>query len=99
MVAGLMGLPTTLWWDTPWDGEKVSQEAPSQEPARVVAWHPLPLVIHHTFTHFHLELKVVQGATTTVQKGVWSPVDQFATHALPTVMKKVIRGMGLGRSI
>lgn len=99
LLAGLMGLPTTLWRDTPWDWENDSQEALSQGPAGGAAWCLLPLVVHHTFTHFHLELKVVQGATTTVQKGVWSPVDQFATHALPTVMKKVIRGMGLGRSI
>ena len=48
---------------------------------------------HHTFTHFHLELGIVKGQSNAHQKGFWSLPEDLKSHALPAVMKKVIRGV------
>ena len=50
--------------------------------------------VRHTFTHFHLELRVAAGRTddgASYAGGLWVPPSRFAEFALPTVMKKVCR--------
>lgn len=89
LLAGLIGLPTTLWREQPWD--LVSEEITHYAPKGVKAWEPLPVIVRHTFTHFHLELRIAKGQTNASQKGFWSSFENLKTHALPTVMKKVIR--------
>lgn len=89
LLAGLIGLPTTFWRDTPWDLD--SEETLIDAPQGVETWEPLPVIVHHTFTHFHLELKIAKGRSSTSQKGFWSSLENLKSHALPTVMKKVIR--------
>jgi A/G-specific adenine glycosylase len=89
LLAGLMGVPTTLWREEPWD--LLSQETISYAPKGIKTWEPVPTSIRHTFTHFHLELKVVKGHSHTPQVGLWSSLDNLKAHAIPTVMKKVIR--------
>lgn len=91
LLAGLMGLPTTAWRDEPWDG--LCEEALSYAPHGAQNWKPLSVVVRHTFTHFHLELKVIRGTTTINSQGFWTSIDNMHAHALPTVMKKVIRAM------
>lgn len=89
LLAGLIGLPTTIWQDAPWDLE--SDALRTGGPEGVKAWNYLPGVVHHTFTHFHLELKIARGRTNASQKGFWSPLENLKSHAFPTVMKKVIQ--------
>lgn len=90
LLAGLMGLPTTPWRETAWDWE----EALTHSPEKATAWQTLPLLIQHTFTHFHLKLRVAKGISAVPDpKGIWSSLDHLKSHALPTVMKKVIRGV------
>ncbi len=46
----------------------------------------------HTFTHFHLELDVYVAATRkklVPGEGMWVPLGEVASEALPTVMRKV----------
>ena len=47
--------------------------------------------MRHTFTHFHLVLRVLRGTVTQANKnlGDWVRPEEFGTLALPTVMKKV----------
>ena len=56
-------------------------------------WRRLPGVVHHTFTHFHLELGMLAADIDDAApaEGVWCPPERFGDHALPTVMKKVVR--------
>lgn len=91
LLAGLMGLPTTAWTTNPWilDSESLKEAAPQN----VINWDYLPLTIRHTFTHFHLELKVAKGYSSHAQEGVWASLDALDSFALPTVMKKVIQGV------
>jgi A/G-specific adenine glycosylase len=89
LLAGLIGLPTTVWKDTPWDLK--SEGTFMDAPPGVERWEAIPIVIRHTFTHFHLELRVMKGKSDVPQKGLWSSLDNIKSHALPTVMKKVIR--------
>lgn len=88
LLAGLMGLPTTPWRETPWDiaGGEIREQAPKE----ITSWEPLPALIRHTFTHFHLELQVIKGQVPHTQVGLWSSLDSLKDYAFPTVMKKVI---------
>lgn len=90
LLAGLIGLPTTPWRDIPWlesDGLK------TETPMGVEAWEYLPEIVRHTFTHFHLELRIAKGRSNIPQKGLWSSFDNLESHAFPTVMKKVIQAV------
>jgi A/G-specific adenine glycosylase len=89
LLAGLMGLPTTPWQESPWTWEEAAHHAPKT----VTTWQNLPLVIQHTFTHFHLKLTVAKGISAARGEGMWSSSDHLHSYALPTVMKKVIRGV------
>ncbi|MCE3230227.1 MAG: A/G-specific adenine glycosylase, partial [Alphaproteobacteria bacterium] len=75
LLAGLIGLPTTFWRETPWDLD--SEEILTEAPPGVKRWEPLPAPVHHTFTHFHLELKIAKGRSNMPQKGFWSPLDDL----------------------
>lgn len=86
LLGGMMEIPSTGWRESGWT------EAAARRASPVAAdWIPLPGLVRHTFTHFHLELEVfaahVEGEKAD---GVWSLPDEFGDHALPTVMKKVI---------
>ncbi|MBM3468408.1 MAG: A/G-specific adenine glycosylase [Alphaproteobacteria bacterium] len=89
LLAGLMGIPTTEWKESPRDIEDHTMLL--QAPKGVHKWEFLPLPILHTFTHFHLELRIAKGHTNLLGKGVWSSLDHLNTYAFPSVMKKVIR--------
>lgn len=87
LLGGMMEVPSTEWRTRAWSLAEAETAAPA--PAE---WRLLDGKVRHVFTHFALELGV---ATATVQSaaavGTWCPVDRLSTHALPTVMKKVVR--------
>ena len=82
-----MEIPSTEWADT-----RPRSRSLSDAPARA-DWKPVPGRVRHTFTHFHLELVILSGAVKDWRRaaGVWSPVSRLGEHALPSVMKKVVR--------
>ena len=89
LLGGMMEIPSTDWTDAPPQGD----EALSHAPVRT-GWEPLPGRVRHTFTHFHLELTVTAGRVGEAWReasGVWVPVERLGEHALPSVMKKVVR--------
>ena len=80
LLGGMLGWPTTDWGDAPEDAEPLSAD-----------WMELTEDARHTFTHFHLILRVQtawlpQDATPT--RGHFIPNADFSPAALPTVMQK-----------
>lgn len=88
LLGGMMEIPSTPWRETPWNPDELAAEQPL--PGQ---WRALPGLVRHTFTHFHLELKLVAAKTAgaAVAHGLWVPLDKLGDHALPSVMGKVIR--------
>ncbi len=82
-----MEVPSTPWRETPWSEAEAKAAAPV--PA---GWRPLPGVVRHSFTHFHLELAVLAGEVRAgfTKGGRWVKLDDLASEALPTLMKKVV---------
>jgi A/G-specific adenine glycosylase len=88
LLGGMIEVPSTEWRTEEWS----LLDASSLSPA-AADWQPVPGIVTHTFTHFHLRLSIVLGKVTGAgpNDGFWSMPDAFGDHALPTVMKKVIR--------
>jgi A/G-specific adenine glycosylase len=84
LLAGLMEIPSSPW--VPHD--KAALIDVSQGPASL-GWQFLEGEVRHTFTHFHLVLKVAWAKSQT-SDGEWTNPDNFHSFAFPTVMKKVI---------
>ena len=82
-IPGLAVAPTSAF---------VPGGAVKEAPART-RWRSLEGVVRHGFTHFDIEMTVVAGQSTgrALPRGVWSQVDRLSDHALPTLMKKVVR--------
>ena len=87
LLGGMMEVPSTEWRGTEWHEREAKSSAPVS-----ARWRLLPEAVHHSFTHFHLELRVMTGAARdgVAGDGVWVPVERLGEHALPSVMKKVI---------
>jgi len=88
LLGGLMEVPSTPWREAPWTVDEAVKTAPVR-----AQWRSLEGVVRHGFTHFDIEMTVIAGqsAGRSLPKGVWSQVDRLSDHALPTLMKKVVR--------
>ena len=91
LLGAMIEVPSSPWLETP----SMPSLADVIETAPVSApWRPLPGLVRHTFTHFHLELMVaVARCTQPIEVGSasWVAVDRLADTALPSVMRKIIR--------
>jgi len=90
LLGGMMEVPSTEWRE----GETPPIDRARREtPCAAGAWRVYPGMVRHTFTHFHLELTVAAATVNAVapEGCVWCLPDAFGDHALPTVMKKIIR--------
>jgi len=81
LLGGMLGWPGSEW-----------NEAPMPAPPLDADWTLLAEEARHTFTHFHLRLKIMTAtvpldAIPTV--GSFTPHTAFSPTALPTVMRKV----------
>jgi len=89
LLGGMMEIPSTPWRDdTPWDMAELAAHQPV-----AAQWRPLPGLVRHTFTHFHLELRLVAGkaSVNATPLGLWVALDKLSDHALPSVMVKVVK--------
>jgi A/G-specific adenine glycosylase len=86
LLGGMIEIPSTPWSAAPWQIAEAALVAPA-----AVEWRMLPGTVRHGFTHFQLELGVMAGETDDFGEGLWSPVERLGNHALPTLMKKVVR--------
>ncbi|MCL4136910.1 UNVERIFIED_CONTAM: hypothetical protein GTU68_016029 [Idotea baltica] len=80
LLGGMLGWPTTDWDDAPEDAEPISAN-----------WIELPDTARHTFTHFHLILRIQTAwlpDSADPSRGHFIPASAFSPSALPTVMQK-----------
>jgi A/G-specific adenine glycosylase len=82
LLGGMLGWPGGGWTD----------QMQITEPPFEADWHEVPEEVRHTFTHFHLKLRVQRtsvdvGFNQTV--GQFIMLDMFDANDLPTVMRKV----------
>jgi A/G-specific adenine glycosylase len=81
LLGGMRGLPGTAWAETP----------PAEAPPLPADWRPAPVEVRHTFTHFHLRLRVMVAdvpATARPPRGAFHPA---RPADLPTVMRKALQ--------
>jgi A/G-specific adenine glycosylase len=87
LLGGMLGLPGTAW----------TEAAPPAAPPFAADWRDLGVEVRHTFTHFHLLLRL---AGARVPGGFEPPTGAFRPAAgldaaMPSVMRKALR-LGLG---
>lgn len=92
LLGGMAGFPTSAWAvgdDAAQTQDHAEREA--QHNWKGAVCDVLPGQIEHTFTHFHLVLRVVRVRPVRAPKGRWLAHDDLADAGLPTVMNKVAR--------
>jgi A/G-specific adenine glycosylase len=85
LLGGMLGWPTTDWSGTDWC------KNPTGDPALTADWQDTGAEVRHTFTHFHLRLRVLASrvpANATPSRGIFIPATDFRPSSLPTVMRK-----------
>jgi A/G-specific adenine glycosylase len=81
LLGGMLGWPGSDWVDDP-------QPAPPLE----TDWTMLDAEARHTFTHFHLRLRIMWAevpSDTVSDRGAFIPQAEFSPASLPTAMRKV----------
>jgi A/G-specific adenine glycosylase len=88
LLGGMIEVPSTEWRAEPWALDEAIPAAPI-----AADWRPLDGIVRHGFTHFELELSLVVGYARNgvARDALWCPVDRLSDHALPTLMRKVVR--------
>ena len=91
LLAGLIELPTSALSDRPFPSEAaLFAGLPPAE------WWPLPGAVRHVFTHFALELVLVEGQPATpIEGSFFHPIDRLDELALPTLTRKLLRHAGI----
>lgn len=88
LLGGMMEVPSSDWLETPdWDA------VPMPQIPIITNWKETPGLVRHSFTHFHLELKIIRLELLEMielQEGDWFPFSRIEDLALPTVMMKII---------
>lgn len=88
LLGGMMEVPGSDWLETPdWDA------VPMPQIPIIANWKETPGLVRHSFTHFHLELKIIRLELLEMielQEGGWFPFSRMEDLALPTVMVKII---------
>lgn len=91
LLGGMPGL-----FSTPWV-ERNNFPEPDEWHAHApldMEWTLLDGIAKHTFTHFHLETRVVLAVSPTrlnMENGFWYPVKSLPDAGLPTVFKKIVQ--------
>jgi A/G-specific adenine glycosylase len=86
LLGGMIEIPSTPWRERPWSHAEAIGLAPA-----AVAWAPLPGGVRHGFTHFRLDLTLLAGHVEDGRDELWSPLERLGEHALPSLMKKLVR--------
>lgn len=75
LLGGMLGFPGSAWGD-----------APAFAPPFAANWVEAPVIVRHSFTHFHLSLRVM---VARCEGPGFTPRAAFSPAALPTLMRKV----------
>ena len=81
LLGGMLGWPGSDW----------TEAVPDTEPPMDADWQDHALEVRHTFTHFHLRLRLLTAQVEPglePMQGEFIARDQFKPAALPTVMRK-----------
>lgn len=81
LLGGMLGWPGSAW----------TGAEPACTPPVAARWTEAPVEVRHTFTHFHLILRVMAAdvsGTATPDRGGFVPAAAFSRAALPTLMRK-----------
>lgn len=84
LLGGMLGWPGSDWVDT-------TLPHPDSAPPVAGDWEEHEVSVRHTFTHFHLVLRIMTadiGHDVEPQRGVFMEQTTFAPSDLPTVMRK-----------
>lgn len=89
LLGGMMEVPASAWQE----GDMPELTSALRQAPAPTAWRLLPGLVRHTFTHFHLELKVAAGRVPYRPSldGRWVALEALGDEALPTVMRKIAR--------
>lgn len=82
LLGGMLGWPGSDW----------AEVLPEHQAPVEINWQEMPEEVRHTFTHFHLRLKVMTAIAPKgyrPRQGVFVPGSDFNVMDLPTVMRKV----------
>jgi A/G-specific adenine glycosylase len=94
LLGGMTEVPTTEWTQDFDEGSARDAAPRFAKSGKPVAWHRLPGVVRHTFTHFPLELTVYRAkvpANAPAPAGTrWIALADIAGEALPSLMRKVV---------
>ncbi|HEY8275782.1 MAG TPA: A/G-specific adenine glycosylase [Methyloceanibacter sp.] len=94
LLGGMLEVPSSPWIE----GKPIPKSSENHAPLKA-KWRELPGRVEHTFTHFHLELRVLRtdvGAKPSLsrkampERCLWLRPRDFHAAALPSVMKKVL---------
>lgn len=89
LLGGMPGLFSTPW--VPRDDFPSKDEWLQYRPTEDY-WRPVDGTAKHTFTHFHLETRILAAQAAkrhNVENGFWHPVDALQEVGLPTAFKKI----------
>jgi A/G-specific adenine glycosylase len=86
LLAGMLGMPGTVWRDDIWSLDDAMKQAPIADQD----WQACA-EIRHIFTHFDLRLAVMVARVAGTDNAHRVALDQLGNAALPSVMMKVIR--------
>ncbi|MDH3659797.1 MAG: A/G-specific adenine glycosylase [Alphaproteobacteria bacterium] len=89
LLGGLHELPSSRWLPAPLDRKAALDEAPA-----ALAWRFHEQPVRHVFTHFTLDLELVEASTDQPPEGLWQAPARLDQLALPTLMKKLLRRAG-----
>ncbi len=86
LLGGMMEVPSGPWREDP---------ETAADPAPIAAdWQPLGVAVEHTFTHFHLVMRVMRARVRldaeAPEDARFVPLDRLGEEALPSLMRKVV---------
>jgi A/G-specific adenine glycosylase len=88
LLGGMMEVPSSGWTTARRSDAELMQAGPV-----AAGWSELPGVVRHTFTHFHLELRVAAASLRSAPRGIdgsFVALDALGGEALPSVMRKIV---------
>ncbi len=91
LLGGMIELPTGTMADRPF-----TSEAALLATVPAADWQALPGSVRHVFTHFAIELVVVEGTPSApIEDSFFHPPNRLAELALPTLTRKLLRHVGI----
>ncbi|MGE4351042.1 MAG: A/G-specific adenine glycosylase [Bdellovibrionales bacterium] len=87
LLASMMEVPSSPWQE----GKELAWPSVRRYAPLKARWSPLAVSVHHVFTHFELNLRiVVASGKGRVEGARWVAPSDWDQEALPSVMRKIL---------